>query len=94
MEVINNEKKQQFELEINEDKAVIDYDLVNGKIRLNYTEVPESMKGKGIGSKLAEQTFALIERMGKKVIPECEFIQHWLEKNPDKKRLIADMNKG
>ncbi|MCB0804306.1 MAG: N-acetyltransferase [Bacteroidales bacterium] len=90
MDVINNVNKQRFELEINGEIAYIDYDMAGSNIRLNYTEVPESMKGKGIGSKLADQTFSLIGGMNMKVIPDCHFIQHWLTKHPEKREMVVE----
>ena len=90
MDVINNVIDQQFEMEVDGEKAFIDYEMKGDKIQLNYTQVPKSMKGKGIGSKLADQTFELIEGMDLKIIVECKFIHSWLKKNPEKKEITVD----
>jgi predicted GNAT family acetyltransferase len=86
MDVINNVNKQQFELHLDGSMAFIDYEMKDNKIKLNSTEVPKSMQGKGIGSKLASQTFQLIKGMNLKIIPECEFIQAWLKRHPEQKK--------
>lgn len=90
MDVYDNKEKKQFELKVNGDMAYIDYEYKNGNIQLNFTEVPESLQGQGIGSKLASQTFDLIGQMGLKVIPECEFVQAWLKRHPERKKLTVD----
>ena len=88
MEVINNIMKQQFELEVGGEKAIILYKMKGNKIILKDTQVPASMKGQGIGSKLASQTFDLIEKMGLKIIPTCEFIQAWLKRHPERQSMV------
>jgi len=90
MDVINNVNKQQFELQVDGGIAFIDYEMKGDKIQLNFTEVPESMQGKGIGSKLVSQTFDLIEGMNLKIIPECEFVQGWLKRHPEKKKFTVE----
>ncbi len=90
MDVINNVNKQQFELAVDGEKAIIDYSMKGDKIQLNYTEVPKSMKGQGIGSKLVSQTLDLIEGMNLKIIPECEFVQGWLKRHPERQNLVAE----
>lgn len=90
MDVINNVNKQQFELHVDGETAFIDYDMKGDKIQLNFTEVPKSLQGQGIGSKLASETFDLIEGMNLKIIPECKFVQGWLKRHPEKKKLTVE----
>lgn len=90
MVVYQNKEKEQFEMKVNGETAFIDYDFRNDKIQLNFTEVPQSLRGQGIGSKLVRRTMELIERMDLKIIPECEFVQAWLKRHPEWKYIIAD----
>jgi len=87
--VINNEARKRFELEKNGKPAFIEYKIMGDKILLLSTQVPEELSGQGVGSKLAGQTFEIIETMDLKVVPICSFIQGWLKKHPEKQHLLA-----
>ena len=87
--VINNEAKKQFELEVNGVLAVIQYKIMGDKILLLSTRVPKELSGQGVGSKLVKESFDIIEKTDLKAVPVCSFIQGWLRKHPEKQDLLA-----
>jgi predicted GNAT family acetyltransferase len=89
MEVINNKKEGQFELHVDGIVARIVYEIKGKKIYLFSTQVPESLSGKGIGSKLLRESLELIEGMNLKVVPVCSFIQNWFLKHPENRGLLG-----
>jgi predicted GNAT family acetyltransferase len=89
MDVINNRKEGQFELLVDGKVARIVYEIKGKKIYLFSTQVPESLSGKGIGSKMLRESFELIEGMNLKVVPVCSFIQGWFLKHPENRGLLA-----
>lgn len=90
MEVNNNKTDGQFELHVEGQVAKIIYEVKGKKIYLFSTHVPESLAGRGIGSKLLKGSLEIIEGMNLKVIPKCSFIQGWFMKHPEKRNLLAN----
>jgi hypothetical protein len=90
MNVINNKEEGQFELRMEDQVARIIYEIKGHKIYLFSTQVPESLSGKGVGSRLLTGSLELIEQMDLKVVPVCSFIQGWFMKHPEKRIMLAD----
>lgn len=89
-QVINNEARNRFEVELNGEYAFIDYKMqAEDVIALNHTEVPESMEGQGIASVLAEHVFEYIKANHMKVKPYCSFIKVYLQRHPEYNELLA-----
>ena len=89
MEVIDNREESQFELHVDGLVAKLTYEIKGKKIYLFSTRVPESISGRGIGSRLVESSLELIEARKLKVIPYCSFIQSWFLKHPERRHLLA-----
>ena len=88
-EVKNNEEKKRFEYETANHMAVADYILTkDGRIVLTHTEVPKSMEGQGIGSKLARAAFEYAKAHQLKVMPLCPFMASFVRRHRDE---YADM---
>ncbi|WP_461451057.1 GNAT family N-acetyltransferase [Mucilaginibacter sp.] len=68
--------------------AFIDYRKVDNTYSLIHTEVPEALQGRGIASALVEKTFKYLEENNFKMRPYCAYIQAYLKKKPEWKRLI------
>jgi len=53
-----------------------------------HTETDPAFGGRGLGSTLAAQALADVERQGGQVVPLCPFIAGWLDKHPDRQHLV------
>jgi predicted GNAT family acetyltransferase len=84
-----NQELKQFEVKINNEVARIEYHIMDERIFLTHTEVPEELSGQGIGSLLAQKTLDHIEKMNLKVVPYCNFIADYIRKNPKYRPLLA-----
>lgn len=83
-EIKNNTEKNRFEYETNGHFAVADYILTkDNRIVLTHTEVPKSMEGKGIGSKLAKSAFEYAKEHDLKVMPLCPFMASFVRRHYD-----------
>jgi predicted GNAT family acetyltransferase len=54
-----------------------------------HTEVDPSVKGLGIGSRLAAGELDDVRSRGLKVVAKCPFIAAWLRRHPDYADLLA-----
>lgn len=84
-----NQELKQFEIKVDGHVARIEYHIMDDRIFLVHTEVPEELSGQGIGSLLAQKTLDKIEKMNLKVVPYCNFIAAYIRKNPEYRRLLA-----
>jgi len=73
--VTNDRNQQRFQLSTESGLAFIDYTLEQGLYQLLHSEVPNALRGKGIGKVLVEQTFDLIAKEGRQAIAHCGFIK-------------------
>ena len=88
--VVDNEEKKSFELEVPGGHAIADYRIQGGTIVFTHTEVPAELRGQGYGEKLARGALDLVRDRNLKVIPQCPFIRKFIEKNPEYQSLVAN----
>jgi len=82
--VTENIQQHRFELPITgQSFAVAYYTLQDGKVVLIHTEVPSEFSGQGIASRLAQGTFELLRKTGRKAVLKCPFMSHFFAKHPD-----------
>ncbi|TSE07863.1 N-acetyltransferase [Mesorhizobium intechi] len=83
-EVFENIRLCRFELPIAvETMAAAYYRVESGKVVLIHTEVPSEFSGQGIASRLAQGTFDLLRKTGRKAILKCPFMSWFVEKHPE-----------
>ncbi|MER8697790.1 GNAT family N-acetyltransferase [Mesorhizobium sp. M1273] len=83
-QVVENVQQHRFELPIAGDMfAAAYYRLEGGKVALIHTEVPSEFSGQGIASQLAQGTFQLLRKTGRKAILKCPFMSRFFAKHPD-----------
>jgi uncharacterized protein len=81
--VSDNPALGRFELAVDGHVAATYYEIANGVITFDHTEVPPELGGKGIGSKLVHGALDQVRANGLKVIARCEFVKGWIDKHPD-----------
>jgi predicted GNAT family acetyltransferase len=83
-EVRENPERHRFELPIKGDAvAAAYYSLVDGHLVLTHTEVPQEFSGQGIATRLAQGTFDLLRRSGRKAVLKCPFMGHFFATHPE-----------
>ncbi len=88
--VKNNRDEQRYEMEIDGDLAVIEYDFPQqGVIVLTHTSVPQHLEGRGIGSELVEQVLGDIREQGWKMVPQCGFVAQYVQRHPEWEELLV-----
>ena len=87
MEVKHNPQAQRFEIELDGQLAVAEYDLEGNDIYFTHTEVPTSFEGRGIGSQLARAALDYAQAKGYTVHVLCSFINAYIQNHPEYERL-------
>jgi predicted GNAT family acetyltransferase len=85
--VRQNAARNRFELATDAGEALAFYRLHDGVMTFTHTEVPASLRGRGIGSALMRGALESVRRQGLKVVPRCPFVADYIERNPE----FADM---
>lgn len=86
--VENNTSQHHFEVKVGGQMAVVEYQQGKGYIVFAHTEVPESLKGQGIASKLASAALEFAKENALQVIPVCPFFIAYMRRHPEYKVLL------
>ncbi|MCA0008457.1 MULTISPECIES: GNAT family N-acetyltransferase [unclassified Mesorhizobium] len=88
--VTENIQQHRFELPITGQAfAVAYYSLQDGKVVLIHTEVPLEFSGQGIASRLAQGTFELLRKTGRKAVLKCPFMSGFVARYPEYTDVVA-----
>ena len=81
--VRHNLAQGQFELAVDGQTSVLQYRRSGESIRLIHTEVPEPLRGRGLGQQLVRAALDYAHFHQLKVVPVCPFVKLYLEKHPE-----------
>ncbi len=85
-----NESEHRFEMEVNGSIAFVEFKKRSNIIYLVHTETPPELEGKGVASALVEKTLRYLEQHNLKLVPQCAFVQSYLQKHPEWNRLAEE----
>jgi hypothetical protein len=77
-----------FEIERNGEVAYLEYALSGKILELIHTEVPESMRGHGVASELAQSALAWARENGARVDVICPLVAGYISKHPEYSDLL------
>lgn len=84
LEVKNNRAKNQFELDLGGQTALIRYRReADGTLDLFHTEVPDEFEGKGFGSRLVKGALEQIKADNLPFNPSCPFIAAYVRRHAE-----------
>src|SRR6478609_4118381 len=89
LELRINTTLNQFELEVGQSMAFIEYKLSADRLFLIHTEVPHELEGKGVGSAIVQKALQYAKDNGYKIVPLCPFIQTYLQRHKEWNDLVA-----
>jgi predicted GNAT family acetyltransferase len=81
--VSDNPALGRYELAVDGHIAATNYEIADGVITFDHTEVPPELAGKGVGSRLVQGALDQVRAKGLKVVARCEFVKGWIGKHPD-----------
>jgi len=88
LEIVKNERENQFEMVVDGHTAIIVYKEYPGKIALIHTEVPPVLEGKGVATAIIGKALNYIEQNNLKLIPICPVVVAYVKRHPEWKRIV------
>ena len=90
-QVIDEPSSQRYELRLGPDGPVVgfaDYRIVGDYVELPHTVTQPEFGGQGIASALIRDVLDQIRTQDRRVIPSCEFVARFIEKNPEYQTML------
>lgn len=89
MNVRDNPEHSRFEAAVGDDVAVASYRMKDRTITFTHTEVPEALRGRGVGDALARAALDSARARGLTVVPRCPFIAAFVRRHAEYQDLVA-----
>ena len=83
LDVVDNRDLSQFEAGVDGALAFSTYRLGKRTIAFLHTEVPEALRGRGIGEQLVRAALDSARARGLLVIPNCPYVAAFLKRHPE-----------
>jgi uncharacterized protein len=87
-EISDNTALHRFELHVSGETAVLVYEKAGDLLRLIHTEVPQSLEGKGVGSKLVSAVLGFAQGNNLSVVPLCPFVAQYMKRHPEYSAIV------
>lgn len=89
-DIIHDTTAQRFTTTIEGHTAYLSYVVLDDDtLNYNHTIVPSELGGRGIGSALVKFALTYAHDNGKKVVPSCSFVAHYINKHGEYQSLLA-----
>ena len=87
-EVIDNKDKKRFEIHIDDQIALEDYEFFTTSqgekgIEYKHTEVPDALGGQGVAGYLVKYILDDAAAKGLRVKPTCPYVKSYIDKHPE-----------
>ena len=90
MNIVHEEKYQQFTLALDEDEAELAYATPKpGVLNFTHTYVPEKARGRGIADELIKEGLRYAEEHHYKVTASCPVVAKFLKQHTEYRKLMA-----
>ncbi len=87
-ELILNEEENQYEFDIDDQKAILQYVKEGPALVLVHTGVPPNLENQGIAHQLVEKSLDDIRSKNEKIIPVCPYVTTFIARNPQYEDLV------
>jgi predicted GNAT family acetyltransferase len=88
-DVVDRPERHRFEMAVDGQIAFAAYRRDGDVLTLTHTIVPQALAGQGIGTKLIAGVLGQVRAQGLRIVPECSFVQAYLQKHPQEADLVA-----
>ncbi len=93
-EIRDDADRHQYELPVEDDVAVVTYNLSAPNLMITETLVPQRLEGRGIASRLAKHVLADARARELLILPVCPFFAAYLQKHPEHADVVHPTYRG
>lgn len=87
--VRHNEAERRFEVDIDGQLSVADYQIEGERMIFTHTYVPPALRGQGIAEKLVRVALEHARAQRLRVVPACSYVDVFIDRHAEFKPLLA-----
>lgn len=87
--VAHDAGRLRFSCRLQGHEAVLDYRLVEGRMTITHTGVPQAIGGRGVAAALVRTALDRARTKGWRVVPACSYAAAYLRRHPEYANLLA-----
>lgn len=85
-----NKSQNQFELEVGEHTAFLEYYMEGDKMFMTHTEAPEELRGTGAAGNLVNQALQYVKDNSLIVVPLCSYVADYINEHPEWSTILSE----
>jgi len=89
-EVIHEKENERFVIYTEGNEVYVEYTMTEKEINLYHTYTHPALRGKGLAAQVVRAALEFAKENNLKVIPTCSYVQSFIAKNDEYKKLVAD----
>ncbi len=89
IEVIHNERAHRFEAVVDGELARADYRREGDVLYMVHTEVPGTLRGRGIAAAVVRGAFDYAREHGLQIAPVCSYVRAYVRRHPEAQTLVS-----
>lgn len=89
MKVEHEEQRNRFVINLDDEAATLNYQLIGDIMNIMHTGVPESHEGEGAASDLVRAAMEWARQNGKQVEASCSFARGWLDRHDEYQDVLS-----
>lgn len=83
LEVKHNPEAKRFEVQLDDQLAVVEYMIAGNNIIFTHTEVPRAFEGQGIANRMVKFALDYAVNAGHKIQPLCPIVKLYVDRHPE-----------
>lgn len=84
----HNKEESRFEICIDGELAVVEYEVQDNCLTVTHTGVPKSLSGQGIAALLTKDLLDYARENGLKIIPLCSYAEAYIKRHAEYQDLL------
>ena len=88
--VIHEKDNERFVIYVEGNEVYVEYTMAGNEINLHHTFTDPALRGKGLAAQVVRAALEYANEKNLKVIPTCSYVQSFVSKNDEYKKLIKD----
>ncbi len=89
LRVEHHPSRRRFEINSGARVAFLTYEREAGRMVIEHTFVPETLRGKGIAARLVRAALEEVRQAGLQVVPRCSYAAAFIQRTPEFADLVA-----